>query len=77
MAERQLPIVHNHDGLLNAMLVRISELEVTRAALNERAGLPDGYVGKIFGPRPSRALGLTKPMVGPRGARLDDDHRRG
>jgi hypothetical protein len=49
--------VSSYDEFLNALAVRVDDLRVTRDALNERAGLAEGYVGKIFGPRPARRMG--------------------
>jgi hypothetical protein len=63
-APRQLAIVTDYDGLIQALRNRCDELEMTREGLDrEMHTLPDGYASKLLAPVPIRALG--KVSLGP------------
>jgi hypothetical protein len=49
MLARQLAEASDYDGLVAAIRMRVEELQISRETINEVAGLPAGYSGKILG----------------------------
>ncbi len=59
MSERHLAVVVDYDGLQRAMRARVDELGISHATLDEIAGTPDRYVGKMLADPPSKNIGIT------------------
>jgi hypothetical protein len=53
----QLTIVRDYPALITALRARKEALGWSHKTVDGRTGLSDGYLGKLFGPRPPRNLG--------------------
>ena len=49
----------DYPGMLAALRARVNELQINGERFDEFAGLPKGYLSKLFGARPVRRLGMT------------------
>jgi len=56
----------DYDGMLNAVRMRVNELQVNGERFDEFAGLPRGYLSKLIGVRPIRRIAMTSmgPLFG-------------
>jgi hypothetical protein len=54
---RPVAIARTYRDLQNALRTRSDELNMTRAALDQRAGLADGHASKLLAPRARKRLG--------------------
>jgi hypothetical protein len=72
MLARQLAEASDYDGLVAAIRMRVEELQISRETINEVAGLPAGYSGKILGLKQRRRLGMISlgPILGALGIKL-------
>jgi len=58
------PLIRNYDDLQAAVRARSTELGMTRADLDARAGLADGHAGKLLGRRQVKRFGnITLGLV--------------
>jgi len=71
-APRVLADVSSYEGMLEALRTRLSELQVNTEKWEDFAGVPRGYLSKLFGVRPVRRLGMTSfaPVLAGLGLRL-------
>lgn len=60
---RQLAVVTDYDTLQDALRDRADELQASRATIDDLAGLPSGYSGKLLGK--AQVRGITKLTLGP------------
>lgn len=69
---RVIADVHDYHGLIHAIRERKAELGMSDAALDEIAGLPPGYAGKVLGQSLVKRLGpmSLSAVVGALGLRL-------
>jgi hypothetical protein len=58
-APRVIASFDSYEGMLEALRTRVSELQISGERFDEFAGLPKGYLSKLFGARPVRRLGMT------------------
>jgi hypothetical protein len=58
-ALRPLAIVKDYDGLHQACRAYVDKISVSRVVIDEVAGLPSGYAGKVLGPNQAKRLGMT------------------
>lgn len=56
-------VVYDYQGLIEAVRVRIEELETTHESLDHVSGLQSGYISKIVAPIPIKSMG--KISMGP------------
>jgi len=63
MAEGEAPRIvasfDSYEGMLEALRGRVAELQISGERFDEFAGLPKGYLSKLFGARPVRRLGMV------------------
>jgi hypothetical protein len=61
----------DYAGMLDALRRRANELQLSGERFDEYAGLPKGYMSKLFGARPVRRLGMCSfaPVVAGLGLR--------
>lgn len=59
MNARIIATARSYGELLEAFRARVEELDIARKTLDQLAGLPDGYSGKVFAPVPCKSLGPT------------------
>jgi hypothetical protein len=50
--------VTDYAGLMDALRARRDQLAVTHQTIDDVAGLPSGYTGKLFAPHPMKCLGM-------------------
>jgi hypothetical protein len=55
--QRQIAMVASYDELLGAFRARAADIAVSYSSIDDRAGLAQGYTGKLFGPAQVRKLG--------------------
>ena len=69
---RQLAIVNDYDGLIQALRARCAELAVTHEIIDDVSGMQAGYSSKLLAPVPIRQLGKISlgPMLQCLGLRL-------
>lgn len=51
-------VIRNYDDLIEVMKARADVIGVSMQVLDELAGLPSGYSGKLFGPGQVKTMGL-------------------
>jgi hypothetical protein len=56
---REVAHVRDYDDLVEAVRTRLSELSATTLALDNVAGLPSGYTGKLLGAKRIKRFGMT------------------
>jgi len=71
-SRRRLAVVHSYDDLVLALRQRVDELETTFESVDELAGLPLRYSGKLLGPARARSLGRISlgPLMGALGIEI-------
>jgi hypothetical protein len=74
---RVLAVFSDYDGLWNAVRARVDAMGITREALNDRAKLQDGYLGKVLGGAKRKkfgwlSLGATLDAIGCKLALIED-----
>jgi len=69
---RILSVFVDYPGMLAALRARAEELRLSRATIDQVAGLPSGYSGKILGIKQVRRLNLISlgPVLGALGIKL-------
>jgi len=69
---RILATVNDYPGMLAALRARAEELRISRETIDQVAGLPSGYSGKILGIKQVRRLNLISlgPVLGALGIKL-------
>src|SRR5262249_53491548 len=69
---RKLGVVRSYDELVEALRARAFELNATRDAIDEVAGLQRGYSAKVLAPGTPRCLGRQSmgPLLGALGVML-------
>jgi hypothetical protein len=66
---RQIALVRDYDGLIQALRARADELRLSRQSLDEISGLQSGYSSKLLAPVPIKTLGQVSfgPALGAMG----------
>lgn len=54
---KPLAEIRNYDDLHRALRARVDEVNISRTAIDELSGLPDGYAGKLLGNAQVKKLG--------------------
>jgi hypothetical protein len=69
---RTLALVRDYGDLHEALRLRAEVLDVSRLTIDEAAGLPSGYTGKLLCPHPAKGLGRLSlgPLLGALGVML-------
>jgi hypothetical protein len=69
---RVIADVSSYEQMLAALRARVKELEIHGERFDAFAGLPEGYLSKLIGPRPVRRIGPTSfaPVLSGLGLRL-------